>query len=231
MSGPLRVISSMATARLLRELVDQYQQNTGQTVELISIGGVDAAQRVADGEAFDLVVLEQNAIDKLAAAGQARSASVAPLAGSRVAIAVQAGQPLPDISSASALRAAVLAARTIGYSTGPSGRALLQLLAQWGLTPEDSNRLIQAPPGMPVGKLVAQGKVEIGFQQRSELIHLSGISIVGEMPDELAIVTVFAGAICTASTQANNADQLLRFLTAPAVAAVVRAQGLLPPTP
>ncbi len=152
MSKPsLHCISSMATRQLLAALTQQWQQRGGGPVQVESVGGVDAARRVAAGEAFDVVVLASDAIDKLLATGHLLAGSRRDLVRSGVAVAVRTGAPRPDIGSESALRDAVLAMRSIGYSTGPSGTALLQLFARWGLADRLQDKLPQAPPGVPVG--------------------------------------------------------------------------------
>ncbi|RYY63855.1 MAG: hypothetical protein EOO24_57030, partial [Comamonadaceae bacterium] len=151
--------------QLLAELAAAWQQRTGQPVAFESVGGVDAAKRVAAGEAFDLVVLAADAIDKLIAGGHALAGSRTEIVLSSVAIAVRAGAQEPDVASEDALRAAVLAAPTIGYSTGPSGTALLQLFERWGITGQVRDKLRQARPGVPVGSMVASGDVALGFQR------------------------------------------------------------------
>ena len=121
---PLAVISSMATKALLTELLAEFQRlPPGRAVALESVGGVDAARRVAAGEALDAVVLGSDAIDQLIASGHVRAGSRVDIVRSGVAIAVRAGAPRPDTGSEAALKAAVLAARSVGYSTGPSGVA------------------------------------------------------------------------------------------------------------
>ncbi len=226
---PLTGISSMATRALLAELADAYRQRSDVAVHFASVGGVDAARRVAAGEAFDVIVLAADAIDKLAAAGHVVAGSRADIVRSDVAVAVRAGAPRPDIGSAAALRAALLAARRIGYSTGPSGTALLALFERWGLAGTLRERVVQAPPGVPVGALVAQGEVDLGFQQLSELMHLPGIELVGTLPAEASIVSVFAGGLCAAGTQRDAAAALLRFLCAPENAELKRRHGMRPP--
>ena len=227
-SPSLHCISSMATRLLLADLAAQWQQRSGVAVRVESVGGVDAAQRVAAGETFDLVVLASDAIDKLQAAGHVLTGSRADLVRSGVAVAVRAGAPRPDIGSEGALRAAVLAARSIGYSTGPSGTALLQLFARWGVADTLRDRLRQSPAGVPVGSMVAQGQVELGFQQLSELMHLSGIDVVGGMPEGCAIVTTFSAGLCSRSTQAEAAHALIHFMQSPDTAALKRQHGMEP---
>lgn len=221
-------ISSMATRQVLAELAAAYRQSGGVEVSIESVGGVDAAQRVQAGEAFDVVVLSADAIDKLIAAGRVLADSRTDLVRSTVAIAVRAGNPQPDVGSEDALRRAVLAARTLGYSTGPSGTALLQLFARWGIADLVRDRIVQAPPGVPVGQLVADGAVELGFQQFSEMLHQPGIAVLGTMPVGCEIVTTFSGGVCIATHQAEAARALLAFMHSPAAADAKRRHGMDP---
>ena len=218
----------MATRQVLAQLGQAYGQRTGARVALESVGGVDAARRVAAGEPFDFVVLASDAIDKLVASGQAVAGSRVDLAESGVAVAVPAGARRPDIGSEQALQQAVLAAPTVGYSTGPSGVALVKLFERWGIAQELQGKLVQAPPGVPVGSLVARGEVALGFQQLSELIHLEGITIVGPLPPPVRINTIFAGALCATSRQPEAVGALLAFLASPEADAAKRRNGMEP---
>ncbi len=228
MPSRLTGISSMATRALLAELSTAYQRRSGVAVAIESVGGVDAARRVQAGEAFDVVVLAADALDKLGASGHVVPGSVAALVHSGVAVAVKAGAPRPDISSEDAVKRAVLAARSIGYSTGPSGTALLQLFERWGVSAQLEGRLVQARPGVPVGALVASGEVALGFQQRSELIHLPGIDLVGDLPEAIQIDTVFAAGVCAASAQPAAAAALIAFFASPETSEAKRRQGMTP---
>lgn len=228
MSFRLTGISSMATRALLAELSRAYEQRSGVAVAIESVGGVDAAKRVQAGEAFDVVVLASDALGKLADAGRVLAGSVVDLVHSGVAVAVKAGAPRPDLSSEASVKAAVRAARTIGYSTGPSGTALLQLFERWGIAAELEGRLVQARAGVPVGTLVASGEVELGFQQRSELIHLQGITLVGDLPAAIRIDTIFCAGVCAASAQPEAARALLAFFASPETAEAKRRQGMEP---
>jgi len=221
-------ISSMATRQVLAELAAAYRQSGGFEVAIESVGGVDAAQRVQAGEAFDFVVLAADAIAKLIASGQVFADSRTDLVRSNVAIAIRAGGAQPDVGSEDALKRAVLAARTLGYSTGPSGAALLQLFARWGIADDVASRIVQAPPGVPVGQLVAEGAVELGFQQFSEMLHQPGIAVLGTMPAGCEIVTTFSGGVCTATHQAEAARTLLAFMHSPAAADAKRRHGMEP---
>ena len=224
----MKGISSMATRQVLADLVAAWQAQGGAAVDIESVGGVDAAQRVQAGEVFDLVFLASNAIDKLQAAGRVLPGSKVDLMLSSTAVAVPAAAALPDISTEDAVRAAVLAAPSVGFSTGPSGVALQKLFERWGIADEIKPRLVQARPGVPVGSMVVSGEVALGFQQLSELIHVDGIQIVGALPAAIAIDTVFSAAVVAGATDAEVAGQLLAFMASPEAAEAKRRQGMEP---
>lgn len=224
----LTVISSMATRALLEELAQDCAKQAGVQASITSVGGVDAARRVAAGEAFDVVVLASDAIDRLVAAGHLPVGSRVDLVRSPVAVAVQAGAPVPDITNAAALCTAVLAAKSLGVSTGPSGNFLLQLFEAWGIADVLKPRLVQAPPGVPVGTLVARGEVELGFQQLSELLPLPGITVVGTLPEGAACITTFSAAPGLHTPHAAQVMALLTCMNTPAAAALKRRHGMAP---
>lgn len=228
MSERITGISSMATRALLGELAQAYEQRTGCAVAIESVGGVDAAKRVQAGEAFDAVFLAADAIDRLIASGHAVAGSRVDLVRSPVAIAVRRGAPRPDVSDAAALKRAVLAARRISYSTGPSGVHLAKLFERWGIAAEIAPRIVQAPPGVPVGSLVARGDVDLGFQQLSELMDLDGIDVVGGLPGDTQFITTFSAALCAKSTQADAVRAMLDFMNSPSAADIKRRHGMEP---
>jgi len=227
MTAPLTGISSMATRQVLAELTTAYTARAGQAVAIESVGGVDAAKRVAAGEAFDVVILASDAIDKLIAAGHLQPGRV-DLVRSGVAACVRDGAPLPDLSSEDSVKAAVLAAQKISYSTGPSGVALQKLFERWGIAEAMAARTVQAPPGVPVASLVAKGEVALGFQQLSELLHVQGITVVGGLPEPIQIVTVFSAGIPVNAPRAEAVRNLLDFMTSPQAAEAKQRQGMAP---
>jgi molybdate transport system substrate-binding protein len=228
MTVPLNVISSMATRQVLADLAAAYEARASRKVAVESVGGVDAAKRVRAGEPFDAVVLASDAIDKLAQDGHVVAGTRVDLVRSETAVAVRAGAPHPDIGSEDAVKRAVRAAKSLSYSTGPSGAHLAKLFERWGIAAEVAPKVVQAPPGVPVGSLVADGRVELGFQQLAELIHLEGIDVVGPLPGAIPVVTIFAGAVATTSQHPDDARAMLAFMASPAAAEAKVRQGMAP---
>ena len=222
------MISSMATRELLCELAAQFTAVTGAVVHAQSAGGVEVAKRVAGGESFDVVVLAANAIDQLIAAGQLLPGSRVDLVRSGIAVAIRAGAPPLAVLTEHDVRLAVLRAASLAYSTGPSGVYLTQLLQHWGIFEQIRPRIVQAPPGVPVGTLVAQGEVELGFQQLSELMHLPGITVLGSLPASIQSITVFAAGLTVAARHNPTAQALVQFMASDVAAPAKRRQGMEP---
>ncbi|KLN57274.1 substrate-binding domain-containing protein [Variovorax paradoxus] len=229
MTAPaIQGLCSMATRGLLDELAAAHAQRTGVPVSFLAIGGVEAARRVSAGEPFDVVVLASDAIDKLVAQGRLDAAGKADLVHSGVAVAVPAGAVHPDISTEDTLRSAVRAASGIAYSTGPSGVALMALFERWGMADEIRDRLVQAPPGVPVGSLLARGDAALGFQQWSELIGVEGIDLIGPLPPEVQITTVFSAAPVVGCAQPAAVCALLEFMRSADSTEAKRRHGMVP---
>lgn len=224
----------MATRRLLEDLlVGNVLGSTEVTLE--SVAGIDAARLVESGEQIDLVFLAHDALQRLAGAGHVHAATLTPLMISHVAVATSSESReiaetdrSPAYQDAAEVRTALRAARRIGYSTGPSGDALLRFIEEWGMTAELSERLVQSRPGVPVAKALAAKDIDLGFQQVSELVGHRGVRVLGLMPADCAIVTVFAGAVAKSSDRMAVAKDVLGALVSDESAAIVRKHGFLP---
>jgi len=227
-TNAITVISSMATRQVLARLCSDYERLYRQRVVVESMGGVDAARCIRAGQAFDLAVLASDAIDRLTSSGHLLAAQRTGLARSKVAIAVAAQAQLPDVGSAAAVREAILAARTIAYSTGPSGKHLMALFDSWRIADAIKERLMQAPPGVPVATLIARGEATLGFQQLSELMDAPGIRVLGTLPAEIEFITTFSAAISSASEHRVAALGLLDFLRSPLAQAAKLDHGMEP---
>ncbi|THE07963.1 ABC transporter substrate-binding protein [Microbacterium oleivorans] len=212
----MKAISSMATKAVLGALAEEAARSGHPRLDIESVGGVDAAERVRAGEDVDLVFLADSALRRLAEEGHVVPETVTPLVLSQVAVAVPgesdaaevpAGPAFPD---AEGLRSAVQAARRIGYSTGPSGTAFLDLLTAWGMIDDVRDRLVQARPGVPVAGLLRDREVDLGLQQLSELAGAPGVRILGTLPVDCAIDTVFSGAVSRSSQHPDDALGVLQ---------------------
>jgi molybdate transport system substrate-binding protein len=229
MTADIVGISSMATRQILAELSAAYRDKTGKSVAIEAVGGVDAAKRIRAGEKFDIVVLADDAMTKLEADGFLKAGSRAGFAESSIAVAVRAGAKRPDLTSEATTNAAVLAAQSVGYSTGPSGTHVLKLLEKWGVDPRDTKKVVQAPPGVPVGTLLARGDVELGFQQMSEFLEVQGIEVAGMLPAEIQSVTLFVCGVATQAANEAGARDLIGYLTSPDTNATKWKHGMEPP--
>lgn len=224
----LSVLSSMATKHILADLAAEWSRGAGVRVDLVSIGGVDAARRVRAGEVFDVVVLAREAIQQLSADGFVIAASVADFACSPSAIAVRQGVGGTAPRNAQDMQALLSAAKTIGISTGPSGKAVRGLLQHWGLL-SPSREVVEALPGVPVARLVAAGDADVGIQQLSELLGAPGIDILGVVPDDVLPVTVFSMGLCAKVQSRAAAEALLRALSGDTVRATLERHGMSMP--
>jgi molybdate transport system substrate-binding protein len=191
----LKIISSMATKEVLKTLAQDFQALQGRA-----------------GETFDLVVLAANAIDQLIGEGHVRTASRVDFVTSGIVAAVKTGGRSFDISSELALKQAILNAKTLSYSTGPSGVYLEKLFAKWGIAEQIKDRLVLAPPGVPVGGLLVKAEAELGFQQLSELINLPGLTLLGPLPPEVQLITTFSAGIASTVSQQDAAQRFLEFI-------------------
>jgi molybdate transport system substrate-binding protein len=205
-----------------------YERETGCAVRGEAAGGIDVARRIRAGEPVDVVVLASGVIDKLILEGTLIDGSRVDLVRSGIAIAVRANGARPEVGTEGQVRSAVLAARSLSYSTGPSGVYLEGLFEHWGILPALRGRIVVPPPGVAVGSLVASGSVEIGFQQLSELSNLAGIQILGPLPPEIQSMTIFSGAVPVAGTHPAAACELLAFMASPATAALKTLHGMEP---
>ncbi len=220
----------MATRQVLARLVEVFQQQSGWRIQMESVGGVDAAKRVQSGEAFDVVILGSDAIDKLIASGHLLAGSRVDLVTSPISVAIKRGANYVDTSRASALKSALLSAKNISYSTGPSGVYLAQLFEKMGIAEQMKAKTVVPPPGVPVASLVAKGEVALGFQQRSELINVEGIELLGNLPDEVAYITTFSAGIPvnTSAESVAAVKTFLNFANSAQAAPIKQSQGMNP---
>ena len=221
----IRVMASAAFKEAYLELVPGFERTTGHKVANVWVPSVQMMSRLKGGETVDLVILSAASLDELEKAGIISERF--DLAKSGVGVAVRAGAPKPDISSGEALKRAVLAARTIVYSTGPSGIYLAGLFRRMGISDAIQAKVKQVQ-GEPAGAPVARGEAELGFQQMSELLPVSGIDIVGPLPPDVQEITVFGAGLHARAPEPAAAKALVKALTAPEAAPVIKKKGMEP---
>jgi molybdate transport system substrate-binding protein len=224
----IKVLSTQAVEGAYRELVPQFEKASGHKVTTTFTGTLDAQKRLAAGETYDLIIMARPAIDDLIKAGKVAPGSRVDLARSGVGVAVRAGAPKPDIHSTEALKKTLLAAKSIGYSTGPSGVYHTDLFRRLGIADQIKSKLRQTPTGVFVGSIIASGEAEIGFQQVSELAHYPGIDYLGPLPADIQNVTVFSSGMQIGAKSVDAAKAWITFLISPAAAAVFRSKSMEP---
>lgn len=216
-------MSSVAVKGAYLELVPLFEQRSGHKVETHWVGMADIRKRMQAGELTDVVIGSAALVKELAGGGILGQA--VELAKSGVGAAVRAGAPRPDIGSVDALKRALLAAKSIVYSSGPSGVYLAELFKRLGIAEQLKATAKQLAPGVLVAEAVARGEAELCFQQLPELRQVSGIDYVGPLPAEVQSVTAFAGAVHSRSERPLAGRGLLEFIASPEAAPVLRRSG------
>jgi molybdate transport system substrate-binding protein len=227
-AAEIKVLSTQATEQSYRELVPQFEKATGHKVTTLFTGTLDADKRIAANEPYDLLIMSQSSIDAHVKGGKVVQGSRVDLARSGVAVGVKAGAPKPDISTVDALKRTILNAKSIGYSTGPSGNYIITLFQRLGVLDQVKPKMKQTATGVFVGSIIASGEVEIGFQQVSELSQYQGVDYVGPLPAEVQNYTVFSSGILSNAKEAEAARALVRYITSPQAGAVYRKRGMEP---
>ena len=224
----IRALSTLATREAYLELVPEFERASGQKVVTIWAGTVDIIKQISAGEDYDLIIASKSTIDDFVRSGKVENDSQVDIARSGIGVAVRRGARRPDIGSADALKRALVAAKAVGYSTGPSGVYLAALFERMGIATEMKAKSRQVPPGATVGPIIARGDVEIGFQQMSELLHVDGVDVIGPLPAEIQHITVITSGIPTAAKEPDAARALVRFLAAPGARDAIGRAGLEP---
>ena len=225
----ITVLSSLATREAYLELVPQFEKATGHKVDTTWAGTVNINKRMADGEVFDLIISSNGSIGDLTKQNKIVVGSAVNLSKTGVGIGVKKGAAKPDVSTADGFKRAMLNAKSIGLSTGPSGVYLEKLFERLSVADAVKAKTRLIPSGGTVSTLLANGEAEIGFQQISEIAHAEGVDYVGPLPPELQLISVFTAGIHTGASHPDEARALVRFLTAPAGLAVMKKHGLEAP--
>jgi molybdate transport system substrate-binding protein len=227
-AAEIHVLASGAVKEAAAELIPQFEKASGNKVTVTWAGTVDIKKKVAAGETFDLVVIAGPELDGFAKDGKVAAGSKVDLVRSSVGVAVKADAPKPELKTADDLKKALIAAKSVAYSTGPSGVYMEKLFEKMGIAAEIKAKAIVTKPGVPVATVLRSREADIGFQQVSELIHEPGISFIGPISADVQNITVFSSAVRAGSKEQAAAQALQKFLTSPEAAPVIKKHGLEP---
>ncbi len=232
-AAEVHVVSSGGFAAAYKDLAPAFEKDTGNKLAAAwgpSMGETENAvpQRLKRGENIDVLIMVGYALDDLIKQGKVDSSSKVELAKSGISLAVKAGAPKPDISTVEGLKKTLLAAKSIAYSDSASGVYIQkEMFKKLGIEDQlkDKAHMI---PATPVGEIVAKGEAEVGFQQASELLPVKGIEIVGPIPEQVQLYTVFSAGVLASSKEPAAAKALLTYLGSKQAAPAIVKSGMEP---
>jgi molybdate transport system substrate-binding protein len=234
MSTDIRVMTSGAFTAAFLELIPEFERATGNKIVVaatsMGTGSNSIPSRLQREEPVDVVIMADAALADLIKDGKVLAESRVALARSSIGMAVKAGAIRPDIGSVEALKQTLLRAKSIAYSASVSGDYLsTELFQRLGIADRVMSKSRRVE-GERVGAVVARGEAEVGFQQISELLPVSGIDFVGPLPPEAQKVSVFSAGVAALTKNSAAARSLIRFLASPESAQAVIRSGLEPIT-
>jgi molybdate transport system substrate-binding protein len=230
-AAEIKVLASVALTAALNELAPQYERTTGNKLSLGYSLVADIRKRVLEGETADVIILSRPVMDELQKQDKLTQGSIADVAGIAVAVTTRAGAPKPDISTVDALKRSLLAAKSVVYADpakgGLSGVYFARVLDRLGIAEQMKPKTVLVP-GDQSAEIVAKGEAEIGVAQTSEIIPVAGAQLVGPLPGDLNLVTVFSAGLGAGTKAPDAATSYVKFVTGPAAAAVLKARGMEP---
>jgi molybdate transport system substrate-binding protein len=208
-------------------VIQAFERARGYTVKITYIPGPALSEQIDDGSRIDLAIAFSERMDGFIKAGKFAGGSRFEIARSAIGVAVRAGAPQPDISSASALKSALLAAKSVAFSQGPTGTHLTTVMERLGIADQLRSKLTMAPPGLgSVATMVAKGEIEIGVHGIYELVPVAGIDIVGPLPAELQKMMVYSAMIPANAKEPEAAKALVAFFASDAAVPHLKTTGM-----
>jgi 4-carboxymuconolactone decarboxylase len=225
-SQTLTVLSSNATKGVVEELGPQFEKANTQKVVFTFGNSAELKARIEKGEAFDVAILTAPVIGELISTGKLVPATRTDIARAGAGMAIHAQATKPDISTADALKGALIRARSIAYvGQGATAVIMRSIFEKFGITEAMNAKTVLVASA---AHAVAAKEAELGFTQVSEILNVSGAALAGPLPPEVQVYTTFQAATSAGSTLAIAAQQFIRFLTAPAAGPVIRTKGMEP---
>jgi len=230
-AAELKVLTAGAFKQVVLALVPDFEKQTGNKVMVVTDTSGGLKKRIESGEAFDVAIITPKVVDDLAGEGKIAVGSRVNLASVGVGVVVKEGAPKPDVSTVDAFKRALIAAKSVAYidpaSGGSSGIYIDKLLVRLGIADQIRTKA-KLKKGGYVADLVASGEAELGLHQISEIVPVKGVTLVGPLPKEIQNTTTYAAGLSATSKQAEAAKMLIKTLSGPAAAAVLKAKGMDP---
>jgi molybdate transport system substrate-binding protein len=230
-AAEIKVLTAGAFKQVLLMLVPDFEKQTGHKVVVQNDTVGALAKRIEGGEVFDLAVLTPAAVNDLSSKGKFVAGSRTNLGRVGVGVVVREGAPKPDISSVDAFKKALLAAKSVAYidpaAGGSSGIYVAGLLDRLGVAAEVKPKA-KLIPGGAVAEHIARGEAELGIHQISEILPVKGVTLVGPLPADIQNYTIYAAGLGAHGKQSEAAKALLKTLSGPAAADVLKSKGMEP---
>ena len=231
-AADIKVLTAGAMKSVVLALAPGFEQQTGHrlTIDQGTTGAL--LKRIGDGEPFDLAIITPAVIDELARQGKIVPASRSDIAKVGVGVAIKAGAALPDIATVDAFKRTLLAAKSVAYidpkAGGSSGIYFDQLLVKLGIADAVRGKAVLKAGGY-VAELVVNGEAEIAVHQISEILPVTGATLVGPLPHDIQNYTVYAAGVATAAADGAAAKSLVAYLTSDTAKAILKAKGMQNP--
>ncbi len=226
MAATVKILSGGAMRVLLVEIGPLFERATGTKVEIEFRLTSVLKKEIEEGVAFDIALLPRPELNELVKAGKIAPGSATDVTRSAVGLAVRAGAPKPDIGTVEAFKRALLAARSIGYSDGPSGAYIVDLLERLGIAAAMKSKT--KLKSRPVAELVASGEADIGIQQIVAILPVAGADLVGPLPSELQNVIVYAAGLAPNGPNREAAREFITVMKSAEAQRLIRTKGVEP---
>jgi molybdate transport system substrate-binding protein len=226
-AADIKLLGGNALNAVMEELGPQFEKATENKLVVTLGTSAQLKARIESGEAFDAVLLTKAALDDLATAGKVADVPRIAIARAGIGVAIRKGAAKPDLSSVDAFKQAMLNAKSIGFvDNTPTGNALKAIFAKLGIADQVNPKL--KPLTVQAAVAVTNGDVEIAMTQISEILPYPGAELAGPLPPDIQSFTTFSAGVSANAKNAEAAAALIKFLTAPAAATVIKAKGMEP---
>jgi molybdate transport system substrate-binding protein len=228
-AAEIKMLVSNALKTTMEELAPQFEKASEHKLVITFGAASELKTAIEKGATFDVAILTPAVIESLVKDGKLSATGGAAIARAGFGIAARKGAPKPDISTVEGFRHLLLDAKSIAYVEAGAGSPYFKsLLERLGIAEQIKPKLKAVPTSNPAAKAVANGEAEIGITAISEILPYAGAEVVGALPSEIQFYSVSAAAIATDSKERAAAGEVIKFLTAPAAIAVLKAKGLDP---